>query len=63
MPGGSPRFPIGTASTMVFKSQGVSFYYYLDPTCNKYCDLIGLIEVSILHRKSCKLCGKSCKAL
>ena len=30
----------------------------LDPTCNKYCDLI---EVSILHRKPCKLRRKLCK--
>ena len=33
----------------------------LDPTCNKYYDLIGYTEVSIFHRKSCKLCRKSYK--
>ena len=30
-----------------------STYTYLDPSCNKYCNLIGHCECSILLRKPC----------
>ena len=33
----------------------------LDPTCNKYSDLIGLTVVSILHKIPCKPHKKPCK--
>ncbi len=41
---------------------GVIAYNILDPTCNTYSDLIGWIEVSILHKKkTCMLHNKPYK--
>ena len=37
-----------------------SSYSILDPSCNKYCDLIGQEEVSISHRKPCTSHRKPC---